>query len=1797
MTDANEDTPPAPNAAAPVGELSDGGWQNGYLTAEWVGAEVRRRRLRLALVVTALPLELESIRTHLDNLGGVRGEGGAVFECGTVSDLSQEWLIVTAETRAGTHNAQQAVSRAHSAFRSVGKFELMIFVGIGGSRKRGAPIGSVVAADKIYYPYGGKYTDGILSSRPDTIPMDDELVNIAQKVSRDKRWPKRIIPVPHGPQPGDKDYPVAMPPPTEVAPIASIEAVLDDPKSELEALLKSGFGDTHVVEMEGYGAAKAAASERTPGMVIRGVSDMTAHKSEEEDEVNQPIAASHAAAFAFEMLSHWGMHNDAPPIASHSPLGPVLTDDGDGAVMDAKPTLSGEAKTAGHVRDAGEPRGDRDVFASTKVEISVVLNISADFGPEDQDRLVRLQSSLRRLAGSGRIEIVEARAGSLLLLVADPDDALMKVGERQLREALSEAENVALVGMSTMTSYEARAGRLADLDAASTDLMRWPAALPDGERMERPELETLISRIEASASSTTALIGQPGAGKSALLSTLGNRMREAGWPVLAIKADLLDPDIVNEAGLRDRLGLGENPSAMLRDMAALGPVLLVIDQLDALAGYLDIKTARLSILLNLVRRLGAVDNVHIVLSSRVFEFQHDVRLRAVGAESVSLELPPWSEVLALLEARGVAAAGWPLDAQEVMRSPQALSTYLQLSSRYSSEPFASYQLMLDRLWEERVLAGGDLGERDRLATDIAEAMAEHESLWLAAARFGDRAAAMQALVAAGVLATADASVGFSHQTIFEFTLARSFAREPGRLSSFATERQDSLFLRPKLWSGLTYLRGADPDLYHRELESIWRTPDLRAHLRVLLIDFLGSQSDPSDREAILMDGAIANEATALRAFKALAGSEGWFRRLADGRIADAMRTDGPQSNAQMDVLTRALAKTSDAVLRLIRDNWLPDVVNDLRSWSVLQWLPQWTDEALSLALTIIGRTDMASSMIDHRAGSIAVEQPEVALRLVCARLERELVEAVAQSEARAAALPAIQGETAEEQVAERLAERGRDPIRNLLERNHDWDSLAGIAETWPRESLDVLSPWFTRALGHLDRTNGRQHRIGYPLGLEADFRFDGENDLDLPEGSLLGALRIAVERLADADPPAFRAWILANQATALTPVQRLIAHGIAHRPAEYATDGLEFALGDERRYFLGSIHDLHGTIKRMVRAVSPFWTRDQVRRFEERVQSFAPPPPSDETDPKGRMSWRHSMRRTQLDLLRALPARQRSPEAARQVHEDERRYGRDRAGASFSGVRMIGSVIEADGMAKASDADIINAFAELPDATGWDNPRNWMSGGNVQLARAFATFSKDHIDRALGILSRLGPTNGTRAAGYAIDALSEAAPPETVFELVRDVTGRGFDAEEFRHSVARALDRMARRSVEVPEDLIDLLEWWVANPLVTKGDDEDAEEAEDEHEVTGEDSESDEAGPVEQSSLWGHGGFGAFPGGDVPVADAVTHIRLLRGQTDQALAFLSRYLDQQKGTRAWEILASYLPHLAQADPARRVAFLDQLLTEVGGVVGSKRFAKFLASSQRADHDLVERHIDDWRKSPSTSARQAYGEIVALDALLRPDHVASAERLKRLMGEPSERSARAGAALSAAHVLAEEPTRRDAAASLLAHSLERDELGGWSAALELFRLSDELPADEATRKVLRALADGLPRAPKVDATFIVDRLATLLPHEAALVGEIALGLVAKWDADLGDIRTATAMAASALVDLSLTLHRLGPETREVGLQLFEHLIRIDAYEAHQTLDEIDNRFRPSAPVARPRLRRRSEVAPRRPRRRG
>jgi len=90
--------------------------------------------------------------------------------------------IVVAESGAGTHPAQNTVTNAHIEFEP----ELQIFAGIGGSRKEDVPVGSVVAVDHVYMPYGGKYGENGFSARRREFAADPQLLEVARKVRRDK---------------------------------------------------------------------------------------------------------------------------------------------------------------------------------------------------------------------------------------------------------------------------------------------------------------------------------------------------------------------------------------------------------------------------------------------------------------------------------------------------------------------------------------------------------------------------------------------------------------------------------------------------------------------------------------------------------------------------------------------------------------------------------------------------------------------------------------------------------------------------------------------------------------------------------------------------------------------------------------------------------------------------------------------------------------------------------------------------------------------------------------------------------------------------------------------------------------------------------------------------------------------------------------------------------------------------------------------------------------------------------------------------------------------------------------------------------------------------------------------------------------------------------------------------------------------------------------------------------------------------------------------------------------------------
>jgi nucleoside phosphorylase len=1735
--------------------------------------EAETRGLRRALIVTALGLEMDAVRAHLSEPCSVLGRDGNFYECGIFSALGQDWLVVVVETGAGTHQAQNAVQHAHFL---LGEFEVQILIGIGGSRKEDdAPLGGVVASDHVYMPYGGKDTDRGRMSRPREFPVDPRLVGLARKIRRDREWPSRVRPPLDGAMPAPDAYPFEMPPVGHVAPIASVEAVVAGRKSALEAMLKRDYNDACVVEMEGYGAIYAAASERTPSIVVRGVSDLADKKEPTTDKMRQPVAACHAAAFGFELLARWGSSYSAPVrLLSREPEAPNAPSE--------LPPIDRPPEPAGAVEPAEAPAAVA-VFAVTE---RVVLNLDLAAAEVTPERIAELEAALRQLTGSANLAIVATEEGSLRLVVEDPTGALGNLDLASLSERLQQ-EGAPLLGRVDEAEYRKLEAIQEELRIASGDLMSWPTTLPEGERIERPELVRLLEVLRGGTSSTTALLGDPGAGKSALLATFcAVVMDQVHWPLLAIKADLLPTELTNEDQLAKHLDLSDRPSVLLTRVAKLRPVVLVVDQLDALAAHLDLRTGRLNVLMNLIRRLGDLDNVHIVLSSRTFEFEHDVRLRTIRAQDIRLELPTWLKVSEILKAYGVEADGWPEDAQRVMRSPQALTIYLGLDRATGTEMFVSYQGMLERLWSERVTSGNRGQERSKLVSELAEQMAAEETLWLPRIRFEYHEADIKMLESAGVLTPlgGEGSLGFTHQTLFDHALARSFARGPGRLSQYVLDRQTSLFLRPKLWAALTYLRGVDPVSYGSELETIWVAQGLRFHLRLLLIDFVGQQGSPTDREVLLLDRALTDPATRAIALKAISGSAGWFDRLASSRIAEAMTTDPDLARI---VLMGASVHAPDEVISLIEDRWLPDPSFDGNAWMVLQNMPVWSETTLGVADRVLQRTAMSPYAIDYVVGTLGLDQPLHALALVRSKLDQDFQTALAESTRRAGE-PKPEFDSISDEVVWRHKHDVRQPIKQLIEQSQDWFSLPALAEKWPQEFLDVLWPWFLNVFAALRSFERREDLLlGYAVPYDADFRFDDEQGAELAEPTLLAAVRTAAETLATEQPDEFRAWIAAQADVDAMPVHRLIAHVLALNPEAMGEFAFQYLMGDTRRWRLGAVSNLMATTKKLIACTSEHWTVDDLARFEKAVMAYDPPPPPSHGEASQRRSWRQSIRRLRLDLLRSLPRSRASAEVRRKIQEEERAFPGEHEDVRGVQGGLVGSRMDANGMAKASDDDILNAFRALPDATNWNHPTDWMMGGNIQLSREFATFAKTHPDRAFRIMDQFTPEIGTRGAGYALEAMAEHGDAGAIQRAFITLEGRGFDSDEFRMSCAGSMERLARRKADIRAEVVTILEKWLTQlPTPPEGPDESGRETAEGIDTSAASTreEREDGDAANRSPLWGYRGISILPGGDYPIMSSLIHVRLARKESETLMDTLEAFLQQPSSSRLWESLLHHIPYISPGDPDRRPALIRGIFDKYPKLLPTQAAAHLLASahwwSDDVARDLLTR--EEWNEK--RIGRQAWGELVGLIRVVRPQVEWARELTAQLLDAPKAMDARAGAAMSAVNVWSD-LNHRKGATDLLVELIDREESGIWSAAFDFFRLVNELTPDVETVRLLTAIADHISSAPKLTGTFVVERLQSLLPHEADLVGRIALGLIGIWKGELGDIRTSHALAAPELVDLAVTLHRLGPETRDIGTRLFEELIALDAYSARDTLDQIDSRFRSIRGASRPRLSRR------------
>ena len=258
-------------------------------------------QLRRALIITTVTSESRAVQSHLADTEILTGEKGRIYEYGRFPDPDGDWHVVHALTAQGNSDAGLVTDDAHHEF---GKFDVVMFVGVGGSLKGDIPIGSVVAGDYVYNAHSSKVEDKETLSRSRGQPAAPELLAAARALIYTGEWTNLIKPPTDMKEwPKEAEYPGGYPPVGVIKAIVSGEAVIAGGKSREYARLRKTFSDAGAVEMEGWGVANAAHSQNSSAIIVRGISDMCAGKSPDGDKLNQPIAAVHAAAFAFSILS------------------------------------------------------------------------------------------------------------------------------------------------------------------------------------------------------------------------------------------------------------------------------------------------------------------------------------------------------------------------------------------------------------------------------------------------------------------------------------------------------------------------------------------------------------------------------------------------------------------------------------------------------------------------------------------------------------------------------------------------------------------------------------------------------------------------------------------------------------------------------------------------------------------------------------------------------------------------------------------------------------------------------------------------------------------------------------------------------------------------------------------------------------------------------------------------------------------------------------------------------------------------------------------------------------------------------------------------------------------------------------------------------------------------------------------------------------------------------------------------------------------------------------------------------
>ncbi len=343
--------------------------------------------------------------------------------------------------------------------------------------------------------------------------------------------------------------------------------------------------------------------------------------------------------------------------------------------------------------------------------------------------------------------------------------------------------------------------------------------------------------------SLLVLTGKAGIGKTAILSEIQNYLIKNNMAYLSIKSDKFD--IENKDSLSKFFGV-ENILNSIKQLARKEKVVVLIDQLDALSLTMSSNQKTINIILEFIEQLKRIPNVKIIVSIREYDLKNDplfknlndsnvVRTQTLSFEYVNNKLKSFMKNSTTLNNTLI----------ELLRTPLHLLIFIELFPQDDALlSIKTVQDLYHHLVKQKIS-----NNAMKLLNIIVDKIDEKKKIEIPLLYLEDESQEdLPLLLSSGILKEEKQKISFFHQTFYEYLFAKAFMKKGKSLYQYILTTSQDLTIREQFKQIIQFLRGTDEVKYLQELENILYSDEIRFHIKLLLISYLGSIESPTGKE-------------------------------------------------------------------------------------------------------------------------------------------------------------------------------------------------------------------------------------------------------------------------------------------------------------------------------------------------------------------------------------------------------------------------------------------------------------------------------------------------------------------------------------------------------------------------------------------------------------------------------------------------------------------------------------------------------------------------------------------------------------------------------------------------------------------------------------------------------------------------------------------------------------------------------------------------------------------------------------